>query len=99
MAAVVEAMGPDHYVVLSTRWDRGALANAGAVTLARNDGGLVGTITASNSVLGSVGNAIAATLPFDFDPARAQLVVGRPASNLVSLFTLPAGLPFVSGFE
>lgn len=99
MAAVVDAMGPDHYVVLSTRWERGTLANAGAVSLARNDGGLVGTITASNSVRGSVSNSFSARLPFDFDPARAQLVVGRPASNLVSLYTLSAGLPLASGFE
>ncbi len=99
VGAFASSLGPDHQALLSSRWDRGVLVNAGAVTLARNDGGVVGNIIGNNSVRGSVSNPSSASLPFDFDPARAQLVVGRPASNLVSLFTLPAGLPFVSGFE
>lgn len=72
------------YVVKSSNWDNAAITNAGAVTLA---GKCVfsGTLSAGNSVLGTVANQ-GASLSFDFDPLRAQLVVGRPASNLVSLF-------------
>lgn len=72
------------YVVKSSSWDNAAISNAGAVTLA---GRCVfsGTLSASNSVLGTVANQ-GASMTFDFDPVRAQLVVGRPASNLVSLF-------------
>lgn len=72
------------YVVKSSNWDNAAITNAGAVTLA---GKCVfsGTLNASNSVLGTVANQ-GASMSFDFDPLRGQLVVGRPASNLVSLF-------------
>ncbi len=95
----VSALADGNYAVLSREWDRPPTVNAGAVSLGRGDGGLVGTIVAVNSVRGTATNASFANLPFDYDPVRQQLVVGRPASNIVSLFTLPPGLPFGNGFE
>jgi hypothetical protein len=99
VGSFVSALEDGSYAVLSSDWDRPPTVNAGAVSLARSDGGLIGTIVAANSVRGSVTNANFARLPFDYDPPRQQLVVGRPASNIVSLFTLPPGLPFGNGFE
>jgi hypothetical protein len=72
------------YVVKSGNWNNVAINDAGAVTLAGNCVSS-GTLSTSNSVLGTVANQ-GASMAFDFDPVRAQLVVGRPASNLVSLY-------------
>lgn len=100
VGSFAEAFSDGNYAVASLLWDRPATTvNAGAITLARGDGALIGTIVAANSVRGSVANAFSARLPFDYDPVRRQLVVGRPASNIVSLFTLPPALPFGNGFE
>ena len=48
--------------------------------------GLSGVVSAANSLVGSIANDTVGT-------------VGRPASNLVSLLTLPSTLLFASGFE
>jgi hypothetical protein len=48
----VVALGSGHYVVASDRWDRGAIANAGAVTWARGDGTTVGEVGVANSLVG-----------------------------------------------
>ena len=94
----VTALGNGNYVVNSAYWDNGAVANVGAVTLVLGESGTIGTIFASNSVLGTVANQ-GPTMVFDYDFAREQLVVGRPASNLISLFTMPPSLVFFNGFE
>lgn len=76
-----------NYAIRSPFWNNGAIALAGAVTLARSDSPLDGTSLGTNSVLGTAtgGN----TMVYSYDAARHQLAVGRPASNIVSLFTLP----------
>ena len=57
----------------------------GAVTLASGSFRLKGTVAAWNSVIsGASGNP----MTFDYDATRHRLIVGRPAENIVSLFTM-----------
>jgi hypothetical protein len=69
---------------------------SGAVTFVSGNAPFAGTITAENSVLGTVAGA-GQSMVFGYDPTRMQLVVGRPASNVVTLFGLDP--IFASGFE
>jgi hypothetical protein len=59
---------------------------------------LIGNILPANSVRGTVAGG-GASMVFGYDPSREQLVVGRPASNIVSLFTLSSDVIFKNGFE
>jgi len=76
------------YVVRSGNWDNSAVVNTGAMTYGSGNGDTVGEITSSNSVLGTTA-AGGSSMNFAFDPTNNQLVVGRPADNLVTLFRLP----------
>lgn len=49
----VTALTNGHYVVSSPLWDKGTVTNAGAVTWSNGLGGTVGTISATNSLVGS----------------------------------------------
>jgi hypothetical protein len=84
----VTALTNGNYVVRSSSWDNptGAIGDAGAVTLANGIGGSVGLVTSANSVLGTVANGIS---DFSFDALRNRIIVGRSASNIVSLFDCP----------
>ncbi len=88
------------HAIGSALWDNALVTDAGAITLANGDAGVSGTIVASNSVRGTIQNG-GLDLPFGYDVARAQLAVGRPASNIVSLFKLAIapGVLFSDGFE
>ena len=93
------ALSDGNYAVVSEFWDNAALVDAGAVTLARGDVGVIGTIQSTNSVLGTAANG-GDDLVLGYDAPRGQLIVGRPDSNLVSLFTLgSAEVIFANGFE
>jgi hypothetical protein len=74
-----------NYVVRNRFWNNGAVALAGAVTLGNGGTGTVGTIAPSNSVEGTATNG-GPNLVFAYDATRLQLVVGRPDSNIVTLF-------------
>ncbi len=88
-----------NYAVASAFWDNGAIADAGAATLVRGSVGLVGMIDPSNSVLGTAASG-GVNQVIGYDAPRDQLVVGRPDSNLVSLFTLAdPEIIFANGFE
>lgn len=80
----VTLLSTGHYVVYSTLWDNGAIANAGALTLGLSNGSVVGVITNTHSVLGTVANQSLSQV-FSYDAARNQLEVGQPASNRVVL--------------
>ena len=59
---------------------------SGAVSLGSGTSGLVGTISSSNSVIGTTaGGGYAFSL--DYDATHRQLVVGEPASNIVALLS------------
>jgi len=93
----VTALSNGDYVVASYYWNNGSTAAAGAITLGRGKcGGTVGPINASNSVRGTAANG-GTNMVFSYDAAHDQLVVGQPASNLVSLFK--ADLIFSCGFQ
>ncbi len=95
----VAALSGGNYTLVSRLWDNGSIFDAGAVALARGDVGLVGTINASNSVLGTwqFGGL---NLVFGYDATLAQMAVGRRQSNIVSLFSLTASeVIFANSFE
>jgi len=68
------------------------------MTLARGGLASIGTILAANSVRGTAAGG-GASMVFGYDVAREQLVVGRRADNVVSLFKLSTDLIFTNGFE
>jgi hypothetical protein len=81
---------PDgQYLIASPKYDDGAIFNAGAFTWAETP--LVGSVNRENSVIGSVseggegGGRPGLFAAYDF--ANSRLVVGRPASNLVTVMT------------
>ncbi len=79
----------------SPYWDNGAIVDAGAVTWGDGTAGTTGPITADNSVLGTAaGGGSSMSWWGGYDNVNHQLVVGRPAENLVTLFRL-AGTPVV----
>ena len=79
----VTALSNGHYVVASFNWN----GSLGAVTLASGSFRSKGTIQSGNSVLGTAANA-GSSMSYGYDPVRLQLIVGRPASNIVSVFTM-----------
>jgi len=92
----VSVLSTGDYVVRSPLLDNDLVVDAGAVTLGRHAGGSVGPIVDTNSVRGTIA-AGGPTIVFAYDAALDTLVVGQPASNLVSLFK--ADLLFTNGFE
>ncbi len=89
------ATSDGRYVVSSPNWDNGGIAGAGAITLLDGVGGGALALNAENTVPGTVVDA-GVTMVFAYDSARGQLVVGRPASNVVSLL---GNLLLRDGFE
>ena len=92
----VIALDNGDYIVSSPLWDSISLSDAGAVSLGRHSGGTAGPIVDTNSVEGAAA-AGGQAMVFAYDAARDTLVVGQPASNIVSLFK--ADLLFTNGFE
>jgi hypothetical protein len=78
-------------VVWGSDWDNGPVVDAGAVTWARRGGQTTGPITGWNSVRGQVAGG-GATMDWVYDAFHDQLVVARPAENLVTLFRPSCGL-------
>ena len=83
----ITPMSDGNVVIRSASFNSGATAGAGAVTLASGSFRLAGTIQPWNSVIGTTANGGTQQV-WDYDPTRHQLVVGRPADNLVTLFTM-----------
>lgn len=82
-----EVVQDGHFVLKSGYWDNGETANVGAITLASGWFRLTGTIAPWNSVIGGIANG-GYSMVYDYDPTRHRLIVGRPAENMVSLFTM-----------
>jgi Repeat of unknown function (DUF5650) len=78
----ITALSNGNYVVDSGYW-----SHLGAVTLANGGFRLKGTIQSWNSVIGTVANG-GLSMAYAYDPTRQELIVGRPASNIVSVFTM-----------
>ena len=73
------------YVVVNELWDNGATVDAGAMTWGNGIGGTVGPITYDNSVRGTAASG-GSSMIWIYDTVNDQLVVGRPADNIVTLF-------------
>jgi hypothetical protein len=80
------------YLVLSGDWDNAGTTDAGAATYGSATAGVSGAISATNSVLGTVANE-GGELNAVFDSVNNQMVVGRPAESIVSLFRIGGGGP------
>ena len=80
----VIALPNGNYYVNSLFWDNMPLviSNASAITFGNGAGGTIGSITSANSILGTASFGINAP---EFDQTRNRLVVGRAASNTVSI--------------
>ena len=78
------ALPTGNYVVLSKSWDDNGTVNAGAVTRGNGSIGTKGVIDMSNSVLGATPNG-GSSMNVVFDAVNNQMVVGRPADNIVTL--------------
>ncbi|MGH9948627.1 MAG: carboxypeptidase regulatory-like domain-containing protein [Pyrinomonadaceae bacterium] len=85
LANGVTPLGSGNYVVKSPSWDNGPITDAGAITYSIGNGATIGPIAANNSVRGTIANG-GADLNFSFDAGLNQLVVGRPADNIVTVF-------------
>jgi hypothetical protein len=83
----VVALSNGNYAVYSPYWNNGGANQAGAVTLTSGSFRLKGTIQQWNSVLGMVASG-GSNIRYAYDPVRQRLIVGRPAENIVSLFTM-----------
>ncbi|MFT3807111.1 Calx-beta domain-containing protein [Arenimonas sp.] len=86
------ALEDGRYMMFNYYWDNGAIVNARALTLMTR--GMAGPVGASNSVVGTVGFGGESVtgrsgFSYDYDPVRKHAVVGRYASNVVSLLTAP----------
>lgn len=89
----VKVLSNGNYVIRSVDWDNPSPPgiNVGAITYSSGAGGTTGPITSYNSVLGTPANG-GSRIVYEFDLANNQLVVGRPAENLITLFRLdPSG--------
>jgi hypothetical protein len=74
-----------NYVVRTPDWDNGGAVDAGAVTWGNGDTGTSGAITVENSVCGTTAGG-GSSMVWAYDDTNVQLVVGRPADNIVTLF-------------
>ena len=79
----VTALSDGNYLVASGNWS----GNLGAVTLASGAFRLKGTIQSWNSVIGTAASG-GPSIAHAYDPGHKQLIVGRPADNIVAVFTM-----------
>ena len=92
----ISAFDNGSYVLRSRYWDNGGIVDAGAVTVRRGNDRVGATITPENSVRGEATGG-GPPMVFSYDPTRDELVVGRPAENIVTVFK--ADLLFRDAFE
>jgi len=95
-SGTIRAFSDGNYAFASPKWSDAGFAQGGAVTVAWGGGETGGALNSMNSVFGTVPGS-GASMVFDYDQGRHQLVVGRPASNIVSLLRLDT--IFRSGFD
>jgi len=90
------------YVVQSRNFCAGpncVVTGAGAITLGRvKGGGISGVIDATNSVIGTMPGG-GARMVYRYNCRTRQLIVGRPAEDLVTFFNDHPDQLFTDGFE
>ena len=84
----VTALTNGNYVIATETWDNPSpiIVDARSVTLGSGSGCTVGSVTSENSVIGTVTNGISS---FSHEPTTNRLVVGRGASNRVTVLESP----------
>jgi hypothetical protein len=87
MPGSIVALDDGNFVAFSPAWNNGAATAAGAISLLNGKFRTVGTIQPWNSVIGNTTNG-GASIVYAYDSSSQQLFVGRPADNIVSLFTM-----------
>lgn len=101
----VTALANGNYVVASPEWDRGAIADAGAVTLGSGTSGVRGVVSIANSLVGATAqDRVGATFNGSGVTALANgnFVVGSPYWNRGALSnagaaTFASGITGISG--
>ena len=81
----IEELPNGDFVVFSRDWDNGTIVDAGAVSLLSGTTPEPGPLTSDNSVFGTIADG-GTNMSFDFDSTNDQLIVGRPAENIVTIF-------------
>jgi Repeat of unknown function (DUF5650)/Fibronectin type III domain len=84
-SGVTTALPNGDFIVRSPDWDNAGIVDAGAISYGLGSGGTVGPITGSNSVRGTITDG-GSSQNFSFGSTNSQLVVGRPAENIVTVF-------------
>ncbi|MBK8620075.1 MAG: S-layer homology domain-containing protein [Anaerolineales bacterium] len=74
------------YVVTSPYWDS-AQTDSGAITLVSSAAPVTGVINSNNSVLGTAAN-FGYFMYSEYDYVNDQLIVARPADNIVTIFSV-----------
>jgi len=76
----VDVVGNGNYVAVTAF----SQDEKGAISLGRSTGGLIGSVNATNSVIGTIpwGRD---SMVYDYDAVHDQLVVGQRAANIISL--------------
>ena len=92
----IMAVANGNFIVRTPTRDNGVLPRAGAVTLLRGTGTVTGTIDARNSVIGEVADE-GDRLAFAYEASRDELLVGKPAENVVVRLRIDA--LFVGRFD
>jgi hypothetical protein len=88
-------------ILLSSLYDNGVIADAGAVSLLDGASALPAALDPTPSVFHTVaasGAGMASAQTVAYDPPRGQIVVGRPASNRVTLLRVVDAV-FADEFE
>jgi hypothetical protein len=84
----VTVLSDGDYVVRIRYWDNGSIVDAGAIAWGRSMSGVSGvrgTVSAVNSVRGTAASG-GSSMVYSYDETNGQLVVGRPADNVVTFF-------------
>lgn len=94
----VMALRNGRYLAESPYWHSDPNTVVGAFTLGSGEDAYGGDVLPTNSVIGTAPNG-GTTMNYAYDAPHDRLVVGRPASNIVTLFTLSDGHIFVDDFD
>ncbi|MBN2550782.1 MAG: hypothetical protein JXB15_16580 [Anaerolineales bacterium] len=92
----IMALSNGNYVVNSSQWDNGAVANAGAVTWGNGNGGTVGVVSAANSLVGSTANDQVGSNP-TIILAQGNYLVRSPLWDSSAVLTDVGALTWGSG--
>ncbi len=83
-ASAITALANGNFVARTSNYDNGAISNAGSVAYMAGNAPIVGTLTASNSVFGTIASG-GAFMNVTLDAFNETVVVGRRNENIVTI--------------